>query len=103
MVARRCVRFSEMMKESACGDGHDVIVDSSKVEHSPQAVAKCAVHDDGTRPVHGRNDTRFKIPKSKLVYRAVVKPQGDKNVASNMGQSLDTTKKPSPSDSSMNG
>ncbi|GJX69742.1 hypothetical protein Tco_0305469 [Tanacetum coccineum] len=40
---------------------------------------------------------------SKLVYRAVVKPQGDKNVASNMGQSLDTTKKPSPSDSSMNG
>ncbi|GJR07606.1 zinc knuckle CX2CX4HX4C containing protein [Tanacetum coccineum] len=58
MVARRCVRFSEMTKESACGDGHDVIVDSSKVEHSPQAVAKCAVHDDGTRPVHGRNDTR---------------------------------------------
>ncbi|GJY20541.1 putative auxin efflux carrier component 1c [Tanacetum coccineum] len=43
------------------------------------------------------------IPKSKLVYSAVVKPQGDKNVASNMGQSLDTTKKPSPSDSSMNG
>ncbi|GJY12103.1 zinc knuckle CX2CX4HX4C containing protein [Tanacetum coccineum] len=58
MVARRCVRFSETTKESACGDGHDVIVDSSKVEHSPQAVAKCAVHDDGTRPVHGRNDTR---------------------------------------------
>ncbi|GKD91307.1 zinc knuckle CX2CX4HX4C containing protein [Tanacetum coccineum] len=53
MVARRCVRFSETIKESACGDGHDVIVDSSKVEHSPQAVAKCAVHDDGTRPVHG--------------------------------------------------
>ncbi|GKA54452.1 zinc knuckle CX2CX4HX4C containing protein [Tanacetum coccineum] len=46
---------------------------------------------------------RVNIPKSKLVYRAVVKPQGDKNVASNMGQSLDTTKKPSPSDSSMNG
>ncbi|GJZ70569.1 hypothetical protein Tco_0634119 [Tanacetum coccineum] len=186
MVARRGVRFSETTKESACGDGHDVIVDSSKVEHSPQAVAKCAVHDDGTRPVHGRNDTRVNdldshtndapvehvissdvclpmeaideikarvcpikrvagpsklsdmqadekkdkqlvqatgkkgkgkqvgnqryikgycvnIPKSKLVYSAVVKPQGDKNVASNMGQSLDTTKKPSPSDSSMNG
>ncbi|GJX07013.1 zinc knuckle CX2CX4HX4C containing protein [Tanacetum coccineum] len=46
---------------------------------------------------------RVNIPKSKLVYRAVVKPQGDKNVASNMRQSLDTTKKPSPSDSSMNG
>ncbi|GKA00233.1 zinc knuckle CX2CX4HX4C containing protein [Tanacetum coccineum] len=46
---------------------------------------------------------RVNIPKSKLVYRAVIKPQGDKNVASNMGQSLDTTKKPSPSDSSMNG
>ncbi|GJR82990.1 zinc knuckle CX2CX4HX4C containing protein [Tanacetum coccineum] len=58
MVARRCVRFSETTKESACGDGHDVIVDSSKVEHSPQVVAKCAVHDDGTRPVHGHNDTR---------------------------------------------
>ncbi|GKA21410.1 hypothetical protein Tco_0701399 [Tanacetum coccineum] len=58
MVARRCVRFSETTKESACGDGHDVIVDSNKVEHSPQAVAKCAVHDDCTRPVHGRNDTR---------------------------------------------
>ncbi|GJV91625.1 ribonuclease H-like domain-containing protein [Tanacetum coccineum] len=157
-------------------------------------AAKCAVHDDGIRPVHGRNDTRVNdlnshtndepvehvissavclpmeaideikarfvntlygfpvgkclafpmvenyvkyawakyglkrvmmhhgffmfqfdsdsgmvkgyrvnIPKSKLVYRAVVKPQGDKNVASNMGQSLDTTKKPSLSDSSMNG
>ncbi|GJY04716.1 hypothetical protein Tco_0370656 [Tanacetum coccineum] len=39
MVARRCVRFSEMTKESACGDGHDVIVYSSKVEHSPQDVA----------------------------------------------------------------
>ncbi|GJX04697.1 hypothetical protein Tco_0190613 [Tanacetum coccineum] len=221
MVARRCVRFSETTKESACGDGHDVIVDSSKVEHSPQAVAKCAVHDDGTRPVHGRNDTRVNdlnshtndepvehvissavclpmeaideikarfvntlygfpvgkrlafpmvenyvkyawakyglkrvmmhhgffmfqfdsdsgmvkclspikrvaghkreqidmqtdekkdnclfngyrvnIPKSKLVYRVVVKPQGDKNVASNMGHPYDTTKKPSPSDSS---
>ncbi|GJR59310.1 zinc knuckle CX2CX4HX4C containing protein [Tanacetum coccineum] len=58
MVARRYVRFSKTTKESACGDGHDVIVDSSKVEHSPQAVAECAVHDDGTRPVHGRNDTR---------------------------------------------
>ncbi|GJU00713.1 zinc knuckle CX2CX4HX4C containing protein [Tanacetum coccineum] len=57
MVARRCVRFSETKKESACGDGHDIIVDSSKVEHSPQAIAKCAVHDDGTHPVHGRNDT----------------------------------------------
>ncbi|GKB88625.1 hypothetical protein Tco_0960897, partial [Tanacetum coccineum] len=45
---------------------------------------------------------RVNIPKSELVYRAVVKPQGDKNVASNMGQSLDTTQKPSPSDSSMN-
>ncbi|GKD42948.1 zinc knuckle CX2CX4HX4C containing protein [Tanacetum coccineum] len=43
---------------------------------------------------------RVNIPKSKLVYRAVIKPQGDNNVASNMEQSLDTTKKPSPSDSS---
>ncbi|GJX75563.1 reverse transcriptase domain-containing protein [Tanacetum coccineum] len=41
-------------------------------------------------------------PVSKLVYRAVVKPQGDNNVSSNMEQSLDTTKKPSPSDSSKN-
>ncbi|GJY07133.1 hypothetical protein Tco_0374187 [Tanacetum coccineum] len=46
---------------------------------------------------------RVNIPKSKLVYRAVIKPQGDNNVASNMEQSLDTTKKPSPSDSSKNG
>ncbi|GJT64300.1 zinc knuckle CX2CX4HX4C containing protein [Tanacetum coccineum] len=45
---------------------------------------------------------RVNIPKSKLVYRAVVKPQGDNNVSSNMEQSLDITKKPSPSDSSKN-
>ncbi|GKG35462.1 hypothetical protein Tco_0440616, partial [Tanacetum coccineum] len=45
---------------------------------------------------------RVNIPKSKLVYCAVVKPQGAYNVASNMEQSLDTTKKPSPVDSSKN-
>ncbi|GJU95581.1 zinc knuckle CX2CX4HX4C containing protein [Tanacetum coccineum] len=54
MVARRCVRFSEMTKESACGDGHDVIVYSSKVEHSPQDVAKCAVHDDAIDEIKAR-------------------------------------------------
>ncbi|GJU23244.1 zinc knuckle CX2CX4HX4C containing protein, partial [Tanacetum coccineum] len=40
---------------------------------------------------------------TKLVYRAVVKPQSDNHVTSNMEQSLDTTKQPSPSDSSKNG
>ncbi|GKC04626.1 hypothetical protein Tco_0996236 [Tanacetum coccineum] len=43
---------------------------------------------------------RVNIPKSKLVYRAVIKPHGDNNVACNMEQSLDATKKPSSSDSS---
>nr|GFC90112.1 hypothetical protein [Tanacetum cinerariifolium] len=43
---------------------------------------------------------RVNVPKTKLVYRAVVKPQDENYVASNMEQSSDTTKKPSPSDSS---
>nr|GEU93656.1 hypothetical protein [Tanacetum cinerariifolium] len=43
------------------------------------------------------------IPKTKLVYRAVVKPQAENNVACNLEQSSDTTKKPSPSDSSKEG
>ncbi|GKB38353.1 hypothetical protein Tco_0883295 [Tanacetum coccineum] len=43
---------------------------------------------------------RVNIPKTKLVYRAVVKPQSDNHVTSNMEQSLDTTKQPSLSDSS---
>ncbi|GJX31506.1 hypothetical protein Tco_0241361 [Tanacetum coccineum] len=46
---------------------------------------------------------RVNIPKKKLIYRAVVKPQSDNHVTSNMEQSLDTTKQPSPSDSSKNG
>ncbi|GJT98870.1 hypothetical protein Tco_1094388 [Tanacetum coccineum] len=82
---------------------------------------KCDTHADvkkDKRPVHvtgkmgkGKQVStqryikgyRVNIPKSKLVYRAVVKPQGAYNVASNMEQSLDTTKKPSPVDSSKNG
>nr|GEU39807.1 hypothetical protein [Tanacetum cinerariifolium] len=40
------------------------------------------------------------VPKTKLVYRAVVKPQDGNYVASNIEQSSDTTKKPSPSESS---
>ncbi|GJV97749.1 hypothetical protein Tco_1549326, partial [Tanacetum coccineum] len=81
---------------------------------------KCDTHADvkkDKRPVHvtgkkgkGKQVStqyyikgyRVNIPKSKLVYRAVVKPQGAYNVASNMEQSLDTTKKPSPVDSSKN-
>ncbi|GKA42166.1 putative ribonuclease H-like domain-containing protein [Tanacetum coccineum] len=43
---------------------------------------------------------RVNVPKSKFVYRAVVKPQDVSNVTSNMEKSLDTTTKPSPSDSS---
>ncbi|GJU68818.1 hypothetical protein Tco_1255077 [Tanacetum coccineum] len=83
MVARRCVRFADKTKESVSGDarkgkGKQVILTYSK-------------------------RYRVNIPKSKLVYRAVVKPQGAYNVASNMEQSLDTTKKPSPVDSSKNG
>ncbi|GKA98216.1 hypothetical protein Tco_0826110 [Tanacetum coccineum] len=46
---------------------------------------------------------RVNNPKTKLVYRAVVKPQSDNHVTSNMEQSSDSTKKPSPSDSSKNG
>ncbi|GKD17105.1 zinc knuckle CX2CX4HX4C containing protein [Tanacetum coccineum] len=71
-----------------------------------------------TRPVHATSNKgkgkqvstqryikgyRVNIPKSKLVYRAVVKPPGDTNVASNMEQYSDTTKKPSPPDSSTDG
>nr|GFC83588.1 hypothetical protein [Tanacetum cinerariifolium] len=46
---------------------------------------------------------RVNIPKTKLVYRAVVKPQAKNDVACNLEQSSDTTKKPSPSDSSKEG
>ncbi|GKB06694.1 zinc knuckle CX2CX4HX4C containing protein [Tanacetum coccineum] len=46
---------------------------------------------------------RVNVPKSKFVYRAVVKPQDVSNVTSNMEKSLDTTTKPSPSDSSKGG
>nr|GEU52624.1 hypothetical protein [Tanacetum cinerariifolium] len=46
---------------------------------------------------------RVNIPKTKLVYRAVVKPQAENNVACNLEQSSDTTKKPFPSDSSKEG
>ncbi|GJV14413.1 zinc knuckle CX2CX4HX4C containing protein [Tanacetum coccineum] len=84
-------------------------------------VVKCVKHADvkkDKRPMHaiGNKDKgkqvstqryikgyRVNIPKTKLVYRAVVKPQSDNHVTSNMEQSLDTTKQPSPSDSSKNG
>nr|GEV78029.1 hypothetical protein [Tanacetum cinerariifolium] len=46
---------------------------------------------------------RVNIPKTKLVYHVVVKPQAENNVACNLEQSSDTTKKPSPSDSSKEG
>ncbi|GKA97930.1 hypothetical protein Tco_0825824 [Tanacetum coccineum] len=46
---------------------------------------------------------RVNNPNTKLVYRAVVKPQSDNHVTSNMEQSSDSTKKSSPSDSSKNG
>ncbi|GJZ22383.1 chaperone protein DnaJ C76, chloroplastic [Tanacetum coccineum] len=63
---------------------------------------KSDMQADVKKDKHYIKGYRVNIPKSKLVYRAVVKPQGDNNVASNMEQSLDTTKKPSPSDSSKN-
>ncbi|GJW91016.1 zinc knuckle CX2CX4HX4C containing protein [Tanacetum coccineum] len=46
---------------------------------------------------------RVSNPKTKLVYRAVVKPQSDNHVKSNMEQSSDATKKASPPDSLKNG
>ncbi|GJW68050.1 hypothetical protein Tco_0122474 [Tanacetum coccineum] len=45
---------------------------------------------------------RVNNPKTKLVYRAVDKPQSDNHVTSNMEQSSDSTKKSSPSDSLKN-
>ncbi|GJU95584.1 zinc knuckle CX2CX4HX4C containing protein [Tanacetum coccineum] len=58
MVARRCVRFSDTTKESACGDVR-------MVEPSSQAVTqpinldhqKCMVHKDDNRPELGRSCT----------------------------------------------
>ncbi|GKE06955.1 hypothetical protein Tco_1398973 [Tanacetum coccineum] len=46
---------------------------------------------------------RVNNPKTKLVYRAVVKPQSDNHVKSNMEQSLDATKKSPSPDSLKNG
>ncbi|GKA52477.1 zinc knuckle CX2CX4HX4C containing protein [Tanacetum coccineum] len=46
---------------------------------------------------------RVNNPKTKLVYRAVVKPQSVNHVNSNMEQSSNTTMTPSPPDSSKNG
>ncbi|GKA73856.1 zinc knuckle CX2CX4HX4C containing protein [Tanacetum coccineum] len=46
---------------------------------------------------------RVNNPKTKLVYRAVVKPQTDNHVSNNMEQSSNTTKPPSPPDSSKDG
>ncbi|GJS21479.1 retrovirus-related pol polyprotein from transposon TNT 1-94 [Tanacetum coccineum] len=46
---------------------------------------------------------RVNNPKTKLVYRAVVKPQSVNHVKSNMEQSSNTTMTPSPPDSSKNG
>nr|GEW83249.1 hypothetical protein [Tanacetum cinerariifolium] len=46
---------------------------------------------------------RVHIPKTKLVYRAVVKTQAENNVACNLEQSSDTTKKPSPFNSCKEG
>ncbi|GJX46827.1 hypothetical protein Tco_0272017 [Tanacetum coccineum] len=84
-------------------------------------VLECVKHADvkkDKRPMHaiGNKDKgkqvstqlyikgyHVNIPKTKLVYRAVVKPQSDNHVTSNMEHSLDTTKQPSPSDSSKNG
>ncbi|GJU37869.1 zinc knuckle CX2CX4HX4C containing protein [Tanacetum coccineum] len=81
-------------------------------------VVKCVKHahvKKDKRPMHaiGNKDKGIQvstqryikgyhvnIPKTKLVYRAVVKPQSDNHVTSNME---DTTKQPSPSDSSKNG
>ncbi|GKE59856.1 hypothetical protein Tco_1510223 [Tanacetum coccineum] len=38
MVARRCVRFADTMKDNVCGDGRSVNNDSSMAEPSSQAV-----------------------------------------------------------------
>ncbi|GJU44839.1 zinc knuckle CX2CX4HX4C containing protein [Tanacetum coccineum] len=46
---------------------------------------------------------RVNNPKTKLVYRTVVKPQTDNHVSNNMEQSSNTTKPPSPPDSSKDG
>ncbi|GKA42064.1 hypothetical protein Tco_0734724 [Tanacetum coccineum] len=56
----------------------------------------------GTLPV-GDTGIRVNSPKTKLVYRAVVKPQSVNHVKSNMEQSSNTTMTPSPPDSSKNG
>ncbi|GJR54177.1 homeodomain-like protein [Tanacetum coccineum] len=85
-------------------DGKGYITANVRIEFEWQPP-RCGKKGKGKQVSTQRYIKRYRvnIPKSKLVYRAVVKPQGAYNVASNMEQSLDTTKKPSPVDSSKNG
>ncbi|GJU95583.1 hypothetical protein Tco_1320339 [Tanacetum coccineum] len=90
------IRMAGLSKKS------DMQADVKKDKRLVQATGK---KDKGKQVSTQRYIKGYRVnnPKTKLVYRAVVKPQGDNNVTSNMEQSLDTTKKPSPSDSSKNG
>ncbi|GJT00878.1 zinc knuckle CX2CX4HX4C containing protein [Tanacetum coccineum] len=102
-------------------DGKGYTTNVCPRERMAGPVVKCVKHADvkkDKQPMHviGNKDKgkqvstqryikgyRVNIPKTNLVYRAVVKPQSDNHVTSNMEQSLDTTKQPSPCDSSNNG
>ncbi|GJX22921.1 zinc knuckle CX2CX4HX4C containing protein [Tanacetum coccineum] len=90
------IRMAGLSKKS------DMQVDVKKDKRLVQATGK---KDKGKLVSTQRYIKGYRVnnPKTKLVYHAVVKPQGDNNVTSKMEQSLDITKKPSPSDSSKNG
>ncbi|GJU95582.1 hypothetical protein Tco_1320338 [Tanacetum coccineum] len=90
------------------GKGHTMVNVRIEFEWQPPRCCTCKIFDhlESVCPmIHmaGLSKKSDMQADTKLVYRAVVKPQGDNNVTSNMEQSLDTTKKPSPSDSSKNG
>ncbi|GKA89758.1 zinc knuckle CX2CX4HX4C containing protein [Tanacetum coccineum] len=83
---------------------------SSATEDKGKQIAIKPVVNTGKKNTDKKVSTQHYIkgyrvnnPKTKLVYRAVVKPQTDNHVSNNMEQSLNTTKPPSPPDSSKDG
>ncbi|GJZ19287.1 zinc knuckle CX2CX4HX4C containing protein [Tanacetum coccineum] len=79
---------------------------SSATEDKGKQIANNPVVNTGKKNTDKKVSTqryikgyRVNNPKTKLVYRAVVKPQTDNHVSNNMEQSLNTTKPHSPPDS----
>ncbi|GJR20403.1 zinc knuckle CX2CX4HX4C containing protein [Tanacetum coccineum] len=75
------------------------------MEKDKRPVQTTGKKDKGKQVSNQRYIKGYRVnnPKTKLVYRAVVKPQSDNHGTSYMEQSSDSTKKPSLSDSSKNG